>query len=75
VLHKVDRLTSFFSLSSLRTDAISTAAAITPPLKSRESPERFRPISTAQMMQEKGIEAFKPAFLSVQPVVKRRSAR
>ena len=44
-------------------------------LKSSESSERFRPISTAQMMREKGIEAFKPAFLSVQPVVKRRSAR
>lgn len=75
VLHKAERLTSFFSLSSLRTDAISSAAAIQSMLKSSESPGRFSPISAAQMMLENGIDAFTSAFLSVQPVLKIRSAR
>ena len=75
VLHKVDRLTSSFSLCNLRTDAISSVTAIQSMLKSSKSPGRFSPISTAKMMLENVIDAFKSAFLSVQPVVKIRSAR
>jgi len=44
-------------------------------LKSSESPGRFSPISTAKMMLENGIDAFKSVFLSVQLVVKIRPAR
>jgi hypothetical protein len=44
-------------------------------LKSSESSGRFSPLSTVKMMLENGIDAFKSAFLSVQPVVKIRPAR